>query len=198
MNYLAHARLSFGKPAILAGNMISDFIKGVAAVDQHLPEVQKGIRLHRLIDSFTDTHPATKAAKEIFRPTYRLYSGAFVDVVYDHFLAMDKNEFSHDELALFSIETYTSLETYNEYFPPKFKALFPYMKEQNWLFNYQYRWGIEKSMLGVVRRSQYLTESDTAFMLFEKNYSLFEGFYNTFWPEVNYFAQQQLVILENK
>jgi acyl carrier protein phosphodiesterase len=28
MNYLAHAYLSFGEPDILAGNMISDFVKG--------------------------------------------------------------------------------------------------------------------------------------------------------------------------
>jgi acyl carrier protein phosphodiesterase len=28
-----------------------------------------------MIDTFTDEHPATKEAKEFFRPHYRLYSG---------------------------------------------------------------------------------------------------------------------------
>ena len=86
MNYLAHAYLSFNEPAILVGNMISDFIKGKKQFDYPGP-IQKGIRLHRDIDNFTDTHPVTQQLKSYFRPAYRLYSGAFSDVVYDHFLA---------------------------------------------------------------------------------------------------------------
>ena len=88
MNYLAHVVLSFDQPEILTGNMISDFVKGKTKFN-FSPIVQKGIHLHRLIDTFTDFNPVTKKAKEFFRPEYRLYSGAFVDVVYDHFLAND-------------------------------------------------------------------------------------------------------------
>ena len=65
--------------------MISDFVKGKKKFD-YPAGIQKGIMLHRHIDNFTDTHEATREAKEIFRPHYRLYSGAFVDVVYDHCL----------------------------------------------------------------------------------------------------------------
>ena len=73
--------------------MISDFVKGRKKYD-YPQEIQHGILLHREIDNFTDTHPATKTAKEIFRPAYRLYAGSFIDVVYDHFLALDENEFT--------------------------------------------------------------------------------------------------------
>ena len=92
MNYLAHAYLSFNKPAILTGNMISDFVKGKTKYN-YPAEIQKGIQLHRLIDAFTDFHPATAKAKKIFHAQYRLYSGAFVDVVYDHFLACDSIQY---------------------------------------------------------------------------------------------------------
>ena len=110
MNYLAHAYLSFGHPQILLGNMISDFVKGKKQFD-YAPLVQKGIKLHRAIDSFTDTHPATKEMKKIFTPVYRLYAGAFGDIVYDYFLANDKKEFETDEsLQQFSQNTYTLLE----------------------------------------------------------------------------------------
>ena len=88
MNYLAHAYLSFNEPGILTGNMISDFVKGRKKFD-YPPQIKKGIELHHAIDEFTDNHPATKQAKEFFRSDYRLYSGAFVDIVYDHFLAND-------------------------------------------------------------------------------------------------------------
>ena len=72
--------------------MISDFVKGKKKFD-FSPLIQKGIALHRAIDDFTDFHPATYNAKSYFRKEYRLYSGAFVDIVYDHFLANDKKEF---------------------------------------------------------------------------------------------------------
>ena len=73
--------------------MISDFVKGKKKFD-YPSAIQKGIILHRFIDTFTDSHEATREAKEIFRPAYRLYSGAFTDVVYDHFLAVDEYEFA--------------------------------------------------------------------------------------------------------
>jgi acyl carrier protein phosphodiesterase len=52
--------------------------------------IQKGIELHRNIDEFTDNHPVTKKAMEIFRPAYRLYSGPIVDILFDHFWLMTK------------------------------------------------------------------------------------------------------------
>ena len=93
MNYLAHAYLSFDDREILTGNIISDFVKGKKKFN-YPSRIQAGIMLHRLIDNFTDEHAATREAKEFFRPHYRLYSGAFIDVVYDHFLATDETEFT--------------------------------------------------------------------------------------------------------
>ena len=63
MNFLAHAYLSFDYTDILLGNMISDYVKGKKKFE-YPPEIQSGIMLHRMIDEFTDNHPATKIAKE--------------------------------------------------------------------------------------------------------------------------------------
>ncbi len=197
MNYLAHAYLSFNNPDILVGNMISDYIKGKKQFDYPLP-VQKGIKLHRLIDQYTDAHAATHELKSFFRPHYRLYSGAFADVVYDHFLANDKNEFNTEAvLEQFTLLTYRVLEPYAELFPPPFKKMFPYMKEQNWLYNYRYTWGIEKSLGGVVRRAAYLTESEIAFALFNKFYPEMQACYTAFFPDVKKYAALQLDELRN-
>jgi acyl carrier protein phosphodiesterase len=62
MNYLAHAWLSFHQPFVLAGNMISDFVKGKQQY-AYPASVQQGIHLHRSIDAFTDSHPVTREAK---------------------------------------------------------------------------------------------------------------------------------------
>jgi acyl carrier protein phosphodiesterase len=183
MNYLAHAYLSFDQPGLLAGNMISDFVKGKRKFD-YPAAIQNGIALHRHIDHFTDTHAATKEAKEFFRPAYRLYAGSFIDVVYDHFLATDENEFTKESLYTFSINTYRQLDNFEFYFPEKFARMYPYMKAHNWLYNYRYREGIKKSLGGVVKRAAYLSESDTAFVLFTTHYEKLKELYLRFFPEL--------------
>ena len=189
MNYLAHAYLSFNNSEILVGNMISDFVKGKKQFD-YPAGILNGIRLHRQIDRFTDDHEATKMAKEVFRPAYRLYSGAFIDVVYDHFLATDKDLFSTDEsLFDFTNDVYNMLDMHIDFFPERFLAMFPYMKSQNWLYNYRLPWGIEKSFGGFVRRSRYLEESDIAFNLFNENYDLLKSYSRVFIREVIPFAR---------
>lgn len=197
MNYLAHAYLSFEYPDILLGNMISDYVKGKKQFDYPLP-VQKGIKLHRFIDDFTDTHAATRELKSFFRPQYRLYSGAFADVVYDHFLANDVNEFGFEtELKKFAARTYESLENRKEFFPSIFQKMFPYMQEYDWLYNYRHTWGIEKSFNGVVRRSAYLNESEIAFEVFNEHYKMMQGCYHSFFPELKKYSLDKLDELLN-
>jgi acyl carrier protein phosphodiesterase len=177
--------------------MISDFVKGRKKFDYPVT-IQRGITLHRLIDEFTDAHEATKEAKQVFRPDYRLYSGAFVDVVYDHFLATDEAEFSEASLLEFSLTVYRWLDQQQRWFPEKFAMMFPYMKQHNWLYNYRTRWGTEKSMGGVVRRSVHLTESDTAFQLFEQHYQLLQDCFRHFWAFAKPFALEQFRLLQNE
>lgn len=190
MNYLAHAYLSFDHPEILAGNMISDFVKGKTKFN-YPQGIQNGISLHRAIDEFTDAHPATKKAKEFFRPAYRLYSGAFVDVVYDHFLALDTAEFeSPDALKNFTTRTYDKLEEKFSFLPDPFQNIFPHMKQHDWLFNYQYTWGIERSFEGLARRAAYIKESETAFAVFMENYKALKDSYTIFFPTLKKFASR--------
>lgn len=187
MNYLAHAYLSFQQPEILVGNMISDFVKGKKKFD-YPKNILQGILLHRAIDQFTDQHNITHLAKEIFRPYYRLYSGAFIDIVYDHYLANDLTKFNETNLSDFSQWVYITLDAYKQYLPEPFNFMYPYMKQQNWLYNYRLRAGMEKSFGGLVRRAAYLTESEIAFRLFEENYQLLNNYYQSFFPELNHFA----------
>jgi acyl carrier protein phosphodiesterase len=189
MNYLAHAYLSFDDDEILVGNLISDFVKGKSKFN-YPDRIQKGIVLHRSIDTFTDEHQVTKLAKNIFRPHYRLYSGAFVDVAYDHFLANDANEFSEESLEIFSEKVYSTIDKHRQSLPERFARMFPYMKLQNWLFNYRTLAGTELSFGGVVRRARYLDESKTAAILFEEHYSTLQDCYRAFFPDLKAFALQ--------
>ncbi len=164
--------------------MISDFVKGKKQYD-YSSVVQKGIQLHRFIDNFTDTHAVTREMKVFFRPQYRLYAGAFADVVYDHFLATDTREFeSPDKLQQFAASVYAALQQQTGIMPEPFSKMIPWMVQQDWLTNYRFADGIEKSFGGLVRRSAYLTESAVAFDVFMANYAAMKQCYDNFFPEL--------------
>lgn len=193
MNFLGHAFLSFGDAEILTGNMIGDFVKGKKALEQYPEKIQKGIMLHRAIDSYADLHPANIRAKVWFREKYGLYSGAVIDTVYDHFLATDAHYFKNEkELFDFSQDTYAKLEQHSEYFPPRFAAMFPYMKEQNWLYNYRTMKGVERSLQGLGRRAKYMAPSDDAYDTFVLRYYQLEQCFFEFMEKAYNFVNQEL------
>jgi acyl carrier protein phosphodiesterase len=190
MNFLAHAFLSFGHPQLIVGNMISDFVKGRSKYS-YSEGIQRGIALHRAIDHFTDAHFITHRANEIFRPSYRLYSGAIMDVLYDHFLANDERYFTETVLKDFAQHIYTRIEEHSSELPPTFIGVFAYMRTDDWLFNYRRKEGIQKSLKGLIRRAAYLSESDTAYGLFLQHYDELNECYRLFIDDVKNFAKEQ-------
>jgi acyl carrier protein phosphodiesterase len=195
MNYLAHAYLSFEDPDLLLGNMISDYLKGKKQYD-YPSSIQKGIRLHRAIDVFTDEHNITREIKKFFSPAVRLYAGAFVDIVYDHFLAIDTSIYSDQEWMDFTQRTFISLAKQENFFPERFANMFPFMQSQNWLYNYRYTWGIEKSFEGLSRRAKHLTSSKDVFDLFLLHYDEIAVLANPFLNEVLNFAKSEIESLQ--
>ena len=194
MNYLAHAYLSFNEPHILVGNMISDFVKG-GKKSVYAASIRKGMELHHAIDSFTDNHPATARAKEFFRPHYRLYSAPIMDIIYDHFLATDENEFSEATLHHFTGNVYFTLEQEAAHLPQPFLPVLTYMKMENWLYHYRTTAGMQKSLRGLARRATYMKDSAMAFELFLTHYNEIEQCYRDFFPGVKQMAKQKLEAL---
>jgi acyl carrier protein phosphodiesterase len=187
VNYLAHAVLSFDDPEILAGNMISDFIKGKKKFD-YPPRILAGINLHREIDTFTDTHPVTKASASIFRSHYGLYCYAFTDVAYDHFLAISLASEGQDKFKKYTQDIYSNLLKLEDRLPDRFTRMLPHMISKNWLYNYQYDYGIEKSFGGLVHRASYISDSATAFLLFKKHYNQLKDNFHEFFPQLRNFS----------
>ena len=194
MNYLAHAYLSFGDPDVLAGNMISDFVKGKKKFD-YPDRIQMGITLHRKIDEYTDTHPATRQAKQFLKESAGLYAGSFVDIIYDHFLANDPYEFEEDALAVFTRHTYLQLETFDDLFPERFRQFFFYMRTQDWLLHYRSTQGIHNSFQGLCRRAKYIDDPEPVFEAFLSHYEELKMAYELFFPHVKTFAYHELLYL---
>lgn len=200
MNYLAHAYLSFGTPEIIVGNLISDFVKGKKRLD-FPPMIRNGIQLHLEIDDFTDRHPLTREAAEVFHPVYGRYAGPLTDVIYDHFLANDESIFpsaadgSSPALAGFAASIYTAIAGSEALLPERFARMYPYMRTQNWLYNYRSREGIFNSIHGLHRRAKYMPDPQAAFDLFESAYEHLRTCYTGFFPALQKHAYTQFIQL---
>jgi acyl carrier protein phosphodiesterase len=194
MNYLGHAYLSFDHQDIMVGNMISDFVKGRQRF-VFSGNIQKGIELHRNIDEYTDRHPFTKKAMEFFRPAYRLYSGPIVDILFDHFLANNEEVFTEISLKVFSQNVYRNIEAHAAELPQRFLVAFSYMRTQDWLYNYRFEQGMQRSLAGLVRRATFLSESETAYNLFLEHYVSLEECFREFFGDVKQFAKQRFEAL---
>ncbi len=194
MNYLAHAFFSGTDEDILLGNMIGDFVKGSSVLDSFPDSIRKGLELHRSIDAFTDQHTATIKAKNYFRPVYGLYSGAFVDVVYDHFLANDAKFFPQENaVAEFSLKTFHTLDLHLDQMPPDFLHLYKYMKKENWLLQVKSMRGIETSMNRLTRRMPSIENGAEAYRILVQHYYELNQIYFEFIDDVENFVKSKLM-----
>jgi acyl carrier protein phosphodiesterase len=193
VNYLAHAYLSFGSDPVLLGNLISDFVKG-KAVESYPEAIQRGIRLHRRIDHFTDTHPEVKRAAQYLAPAAGRYSGVFLDIVYDHFLATDEKRFTPQTLKSFSGQVYETIRDNEALLPDVFLYMFRFMEQQDWLYHYSTREGIRRSLSGMARRAQYLRDDAPVFEGFEAHYEELRRSYSVFFPELEAYAREQFAL----
>jgi acyl carrier protein phosphodiesterase len=186
MNFLAHIYLA-KTPQGQIGNFIADAIKGKQYL--HLPlEIQKGIIHHRAVDTFTDQHPIVRKSKQRLDPKYRHFKGVIVDILYDHFLAKNWSEYSNVDLYKYSQNHYELLDANFEILPKKTQHMLPYMKEQNWLYNYRTIEGISKILWGMNKRTRGISQMDLAKEDLQKNYQEFEADFTVFFKELTVFS----------
>ena len=174
MNYLAHIFLSGENPNIMIGNFMADSIKG-SKYTSYSPEIQKGILLHRHIDTATDAHPAFRQSTKRLHKNYGHYSGIIVDIFYDHFLAKNWSRFSNVPLNDYVQSFYKLLREKNEILPENIQKMTPIMIEGNWLLIYSELEGIDRVLGGMNRRTKNKSGMDKAGQELREFYSLFEA-----------------------
>ncbi len=106
MNYLAHIYLAGDSEESLLGNIMGDFVKGSIGDGFH-PEIEKGIRTHRKVDVFTDSHEIFRASKKLMSPERRRFAGVIIDLAFDHLLSKNWASYSDTDLEGFIRKTYT-------------------------------------------------------------------------------------------
>lgn len=147
-------------------------------------EIQKGIILHREIDTFTDAHPIFRQSTKRLHANYHHYSGIIVDIFYDHFLAKNWSHYSDETLEDFTERFYQSLRENYDFLNEKTQKMLPYLIDQNWLMSYQTIEGIENVLVKMdnrMKRNSIMRHSVAELRTFN---SEFEQEFTTFFKEL--------------
>jgi len=158
-------------------------------------EIQKGIILHRFIDTYTDSHPIFRESTKRLHENYHHYAGVIVDIFYDHFLAKNWSIYSDENLNEFTERFYQSLRDNFDVLSERTKGMMPYMINHNWLVSYQTVEGISQILTRMDSRTQ--NESKMRFASNEliEFYTEFEQEFTTFFEDLRIQSHQKLMTL---
>ncbi|MFN0216580.1 MAG: ACP phosphodiesterase [Saprospiraceae bacterium] len=194
MNHLAHCFLSFGNEDHLLGNFIGDFVKGHDWKKYPEP-VQQGILLHRSIDSYTDNHPLSDRSVARIRAQAGRYAPPFVDILYDHLLAIHWEKHSKVKFQEFALKTYAQLESRASEMPPVLQERLPKMLAGQFLHGYTHRegleWVLDRFTLRLTGQIDPQAIADTFFQDLEGFSEDFNGFFPDLVAHAQYFLHQK-------
>lgn len=194
MNFLAHIYLSGDNDLIKIGNFMADGIRGKQY--ENFPyEIQKGILLHRTIDTFTDAHPIFRQSTKRLHKNYHHYAGVIVDVFYDHFLAKNWSIYSEEKLEDYVERFYQSLHQNRDLLTSRTQGLMPYMIQHNWLVSYQTVEGINRILTQMDSRTNQQSKMRFATNELLEFYSDFEAEFTPFFEDLQTISLEKLTQL---
>ncbi len=190
LNYLAHSYLSYQKTDLIIGNFIADSIKG-NQFEGLTDGIIEGIRLHRKIDTFTDAHPIYLTSKHRFSKEFDKYSSVLMDIIYDHYLAKNFEQYSPLSLQQHADGIYEILKNNHSILPENAKRFYGYMTERNILFHYSSLIGIETVLTHLSNRIRNRFELQLAIPILEANYLEIEEEFTIFFDDLQAFCKEQ-------
>jgi acyl carrier protein phosphodiesterase len=191
MNFLAHIYLSGDNDLVKIGNFMADGIRGKHFKTFPL-EIQRGIVLHRAIDTFTDAHPVFRTSTKKLHKRYHHYSGVIVDVFYDHFLSKNWTRYSDQNLDDYIQRFYQNLDDNKDILTEKTIYLMPYMIKQNWLLSYQTISGIDGILTQMDGRTKNKSKMRFASEELQEYYLEFEQEFTIFFEDLRAHVHQHL------
>ncbi|TDB66969.1 acyl carrier protein phosphodiesterase [Arundinibacter roseus] len=198
MNFLAHIALSGDRPLVMMGNYTGDFIKGTLTPERTQlwsTDYTLGIRLHRFIDSFTDSHSVVREAKSLLNQKHPKVGGVILDIYFDYFLANHFSDYYKLELAEFVETSYQRIRQHQYLIPNAMLPMVDAMIRHNWLYNYKDVAGIQRSFDGLANRFAFLQTLRGAENELLTNFAAYETAFHAFYPILQ--QECHFFILEN-
>ena len=176
---------------------MADAVKGYHYV-QYPIGIQIGIKLHRFIDSYTDSHEIYRKSKHRLHENFGHYSGVIMDIVYDHFLAKNWQLFSNIELEKYADDFYNLLQSNFDILAPKTQNLLPYMIKTNWLVCYKSLEGLELILFQMDYRTKNRVNMPAAMHEIKQFYAEMEQEFLVFFTALQQQSKFELDKLKNE
>lgn len=152
MNFLAHLHLAGDDEGLRMGALLGDFTRGRRALKKYPDEVQRGIALHRFIDSMTDEQEAVVSLRDQIEAPFRRYAGIIIDLALDHELSLRWEAYSDVSLETFDREVREMLERNSALVPNRLRAFMNYADRRGLFAAYRHEREILHSLRGIGRR----------------------------------------------
>ena len=117
MNFLAHFHLAWPDPGLIAGGLEGDYYKGPLRGELD-PDIERGVKLHRAIDAYTDSHTLIVELRRQFPQPLRRYAGILIDIAFDHYLTRHWASYSAIPLDTFTHSIYRTLADHQALLSP--------------------------------------------------------------------------------
>lgn len=194
MNFLAHLHLSGDEPEMLVGNLMGDFVKG-RLEGRYPPGIERGMVLHRRIDSFAAANASFRESKARLDPSFGLYRGVMVDLFYDHFLALHWDVHSPVPFDVFVAAAYHVVTEYEEILPERLRRVLPVIFTEL-IPSYREIGGIERAlgrMAGRLGRANPLGKGGGELV---RHYDALHDDFRRFFPEAIVFVRAAGVVID--
>lgn len=183
MNYLAHLYLAGDDRERRLGNLLGEFVRG-PDLSAWPAAIAEGIRQHRAIDRYTDSHPLVAASRARLSPGFRRYGGIILDMAYDHFLARHWPELHPEALPVFAARVYAELDGYPGPRPGRMSLAMDHMRAHDLLVAYRDLAVLGRALAGIGTRLSRPNPLAQALPEVLKHYDALESDFLRFFPEL--------------
>ncbi len=194
MNFLAHFHLAWPDEGLVAGGLEGDYVKGPLR-GALPPELERGIKLHRAIDAYTDGHPLIQQLRRDLPPGIRRYAGILIDLSFDHYLSVHWSNFSDMPLADFNSEVYRTLTAHEPVLSKSAGRMVTVLVEHD-VLNLYLQW---ETVLATATRIGQRFKHQNPFLDIDRKLSpakdLMEHTFLNFYPQLLSFCKQRVEIL---
>lgn len=192
MNFLAHLHLAAPERGLMLGGVLADLLTP-AEITALPADVRDGVRLHRLVDGFTDRHPVVQRGVKRIAGGLGWFAGIALDVYYDHLLARTWDEYALGSLRDFADRCYALFHDAAPGLPPEGQRFAERFAAEDRLVQYGTVDGIRDTLVRVSARiaaripSRAIRLEDHLPDLLAADAELAAGF-RDFYPELTAFA----------
>lgn len=194
MNWLAHIFLSEQHIEFQIGNYLADPLKG-RVWEGASQELTQGMQVHKIIDSYTDSHELFIQSKQRLGEK-GLLKALVIDLTYDYLLTKNWKHFCHEDIDLFLKRFYHEAKNTLPHLPLHAATPLQRMVEFDLLNKYQHLTHLKQAFERIDKRlSQRLAKRDTASAYFQRvqlHIDDIENDFMHFFPQLCHHVKQNM------